>query len=130
MTIRTDLEEYTVDSANRRVVQFPRGAAKSWRHDIEDSAGDPQNMTGWSLGFAIYTTSDVARVSKATGGSGITIGNGSGTNDRATVTLTHADTRDLKSGLYQWALWRTDAGFENVLGFGTLVLSDAPPIPD
>lgn len=124
MTILSDITEYTLDASNRKQVNFPAGAKRVHRIDVEDSAGAPQTMTGWSLSYVwrVQVTGELA-FSKATGGSGITIGNGSGTDDRATVTIDRADTVNLEGTVYDWALWRTDGTDDDLLAGGTLVLA-------
>lgn len=96
--------------------------------DVDDGAGVAQNMGAWALAFVVRPRAQVGTgepeiVSKATG-SGITVGNGSGTNDRATVAI--ADT-DLPASLtpgrgYHATLWRTDAGTDVPLWYGTVTL--------
>jgi hypothetical protein len=127
--IRTDVPEYTIDSNGRRVANFAIGAAKSWRVDVLDSTGAAQNMTGWSLAFVIRDAQGAEKLSKTTGGGTISIGNGSGTGDRATVTLVNADTQNLQPGRYEWALWRTDSTNDDPLAFGEIVLARAARQP-
>lgn len=132
MTIRSDIAAYTIDASGRRVANFPVGAAKTLRVDVLDSTGAAQNMTGWSLA-AVLRAGDIdangmngaAKVSLATGGSGITIGNGSGTNDRASLAFAYADTKDLAPGTYNITLWRTDGENDDPLWVGNVVLTPA-----
>lgn len=94
------------------------GEARTLRYDVVDSAGSPQNMTGFALLWELADQDGVVQVSKTSGGGGITIGNGDGTNDRATVTVAQADTEALTPGTYTHRLRRTDAGSELVLAYG------------
>lgn len=100
------------------------GANQQHRLDITTSAGAAQTMTGWSLAYVWRNTAKARVVSKATS-AGITIGNGSGTDDRATVQLDPADTAALPPGRYDWALWRSDSTNDVPLAFGTLELTRA-----
>ncbi len=82
-------------------------------------------MTGWALTWELQDSpADSPHFSK-TVGSGISIGNGSGTDDRATITVADTDTESLEPGLYYHQLRRTDAGSERVLSFGTVVLLES-----
>lgn len=131
MTVRSDIEAYTIASGVK-TANFPVGAAKTLRINVTDSAGAAQTMTGWSLQFVLRQgdldaggQNGAAKVTKATGGSGITIGNGSGTDDRASVALTYADTSNLPPGIYNGALWRTDSTNDDPLWVGNIVLTPA-----
>lgn len=121
MTIRTDIPEVTITSAVRHV-NFPAGAKRTHRIDVVDASSVAQAMTGWSLAYVWRKADGTLALSKTTS-SGITIGNGSGTDDRATVTIDAADTVSLAPGTYNYALWRTDSTNDDPLAYGTLVLS-------
>jgi hypothetical protein len=85
-----------------------------------------QTMTGWALAFVLRRTDGVLVLNKATGGSGITIGDGSGTDDRATVAIADTDTAGWTAGRdYEWSLWRGDAGSDIPLAYGPAVLKKA-----
>lgn len=100
---------------------FP-GADHTWNVPLTDSAGDPVNAGSWSLAHVIRRPSGEVVVSKATGGSGITLGNRDGTNDLAIVAIDHADTlgKMAPGGGYTWACWRTDGDDDTPLAYGTL----------
>ncbi len=117
MTVHADIPERTGDEVN-----FPRGAKRAHRITVVDSADAAQAMTGWSLAYVWRDANESAALTKTTS-SGITIGNGSATDDRATVTIDAADTAALTGQKYTWALWRTDGTNDDVLAEGTLVLS-------
>lgn len=86
----------------------------------------PQVMTGWALGFVLRSSDGRLILNKATGGQGVTVGNGSGTDDRATVALADTDTTGWPSGRsYEWALWRTDDGTDIPLAYGPATLQKA-----
>lgn len=103
------------------------GQDTSLQFDVVNAAGTAQTMTGWALEFILRDQEDDAEVLKKTvAGGGITIGNGSGTNDRATVVILRADTLALVPGAYDYALWRTDASNSVVLALGTAVLAAVP----
>lgn len=98
-----------------------RGSDHSVRVDVvtEDGGTTPQTMTGWALACVVRRSDGILVCNKATGGSGITIGNGSGTDDRATITIARADTLNHVAGKdYSWALWRTDDGSDIPLAYG------------
>lgn len=100
------------------------GEDKQFRFTIVDSAGNPQTMTGWALEWVLRSApnKDTATLTKNTSGGTIAISNGSGTDDRATVTVTDDDTLNLVAKTYHYTLRRTDAGFEQVLAFGSAIL--------
>ena len=93
------------------------------RHDVKDSADAAQTMTGWALQWVLYKGATVV-FTKTTGGGGITIGNGAGTDDRATVTLTSANLTGLE-GTYYYELARTDTGNKLVLAKGFVQIEDS-----
>lgn len=102
---------------------FFRGEDKQLVFDVVDANGDPQTMTGWALGFNVYRfDAQIAAILTYTTASEIAIGNGDGTDDRATVTIPDTATDPLIAGVYRYELLRTDAGSEQVLAYGDLVL--------
>ena len=93
-----------------------------------DGGSTPQTMTGWALTFVVRL-GDVLMLSKTTV-SGITIGNGSGTDDRATIDIEDTDTESWTPGQrYRWALWRSDTGNETPLAHGRLAIIDVAALP-
>ena len=77
-----------------------------------------QTMTGWALKWVLKDhRTGAVRFTKTTV-SGITIGDGSGTNDQARVAIAAADTLALPAAVYFHELTRTDVGSEAVLSFG------------
>ena len=108
-------------------------ADHSIRIDVVQADGvTPQTMTGWALEFTLRAEAangtGTEHITKTTAGGAVTIGNGAGTNDRATVTILAADTATLKEGkYYEFALWRTDTGSRQPLVYGTAYLT-APAI--
>ncbi len=101
------------------------GADVDLRFDVVQSDGTtPQTMTGWTLEFVLRETDSGAQVLKKT--TTITIGNGAGTNDRATVPIARADTLDLGQEAYTCALWRTDTGNNVLLAQGPAVITRPP----
>ena len=90
--------------------------------DVNQSDGSTaQDMTGWNLTWELkLKASDLAAAAKITKtvGSGITIDDGDGTNDRAAIVLDDDDTETLDPGIYYHQLRRTDAGNEIVLAYG------------
>ena len=123
MTLHEDIPEFTT-TANGQEVNFPAGGKRTHRIDVVDSGGSPQNMTGWSLAY-VWREKDGTFplvLSKTTGGFGVSIGNGAGTNDRATVTIDAADTDGLP-GEFDGALWRTDSTNDDPLFVFTVIVS-------
>lgn len=103
--------------------------------DVTSDGTTPQTMTGWALTWEMLERrgGNSVLISKTTGAAQITISNGAGTNDRATVAITDVDTEGdgtdndppLDPGTYFYVLRRTDAGSESVLAFGDAVLQEA-----
>lgn len=85
----------------------------------------PQDMTGWSLEFVVRRTPDGALVCSKTTPTGITVGNGASTGDRATVQLTDTDVLQPAGRNYEGALWRTDDGSDTPLWAGAVVIKKA-----
>ena len=98
---------------------FFKGTDKTIYWDVVDSANAAQVMTGWTLSWKMYPAngSGNALLTKTPA-----ISNGDGTDDRATVTIADTDTSALPAGNYLYELLRTDAGFQEVLSFGDLVM--------
>lgn len=92
--------------------------------DVLDANGLPQDMSGWSLDWELVDPgAGTAQITKTTGGGGITIGAGAGTNDRAIVVVDEADTQALAATLlaqYRHHLRRTDPGNQLVLAAGSV----------
>lgn len=102
------------------------GDDKTVRIDVTDENGAAKNMTGWALTWEIKSsrTSSTALVTKTTS-DGISIGNGAGTGDRATITIADTDLEDtLSEGTYWHQLRRTDAGNEELLSYGSVKIYD------
>jgi hypothetical protein len=108
-----------------------RTADQTIRIDVvtETGGSTPQTMTGWALAFVIRRSSDDALVCSKTTGAGITIGNGSGTDDRATVVLGDTDVTHHAGRDYYGALWRTDDGNDTPLWAGHVTILAAAPQP-
>lgn len=107
------------------------GADHSVRVDVVDAAGDPLNMTGMALAFVVRQAINGALVTSKTTDSGITIGDGLATGDRATIAI---GASNLSTGWpatreYRWALWRTDDGSTVPLTDGIAVLKRAAAVP-
>lgn len=84
-----------------------------------------QLMTGWSLTHEIMDDENgPVRVTK-TVGSGITIQNGTATNDQAAIQIDDTDTEPLPPGVYYHRLRRTDAGYERILSYGVCHLLES-----
>jgi hypothetical protein len=96
----------------------------------EDGGATAQTMTGWALAFVVRRTDrDEPVVCSYTTAAGITIGNGDGTDDRATVAVADTDITHPAGNQYRWALWRTDAGSDIPLAEGPCVIRKAATQP-
>ena len=93
------------------------GEDRTVRHDVVDGSDVAVNMTGWALQWELYDSAGTSKFIKTTG-SGIVIGDGADTGDRATVTIDAADTDALVAGSYKYELARTDSGNKIVLAMG------------
>lgn len=118
MATQTTLEIFQLSDASLRI-------------DVKttDGGATPQTMTGWALAFAVRRTGDDALVCSYTTSAGITIGNGAGTDDRATVAVVDTDVTHPKGNNYEWSLWRTDAGSDIPLAYGPCIIKRAAPQP-
>lgn len=107
--------------------------ASDWTVQIdvvtEDGGSTPQDMTGYALAFVIRRRTDGALVCSKTTSAGITIGNGAGTGDRATITITDADILHQPGTNYYGALWRTDEGSDTPYWAGPVTIAQAAPQP-
>jgi hypothetical protein len=100
--------------------------------DCEDVDGDPVNMTGWALEFAVKRNVDAQPVElQANTASGISIGDSppapdgnGGTGARALVTV--PESFDPTPGSLDYGFWRTDSGQRAVLAHGEFVVLRAP----
>lgn len=104
--------------------EFFQNAVNVIRDNIVDADGAAQVMTGWSLEFVVRDPNGTAVITKTTS-AGITIGDGAGTDTRATITVDVADTSALtiRTGTYTWAMWRTDSTNDVPLTWGTFVIT-------
>ena len=94
--------------------------------DVVDADGNTVDVSGYAMRWVLEappSSTDV--LSKVYPGDDISVGNGSGTNDRVTVTIAAADTSGLAADTYRYALWRTDSGSEQLLAEGDAVLLDS-----
>ena len=113
------------ESSIAESVHFARGETKTPYYDVTSDGTTPQAMTGWALSWTLYETKGGAVIfAKTTGAAEIAIGNGAGTDDRATVSLSATDTGTTitKAGTYYAELWRTDVGALQLLSFGDVVI--------
>ena len=101
-----------------------------------DSTGTPVTVNTYALSFVLKSRErDASSMipAKTTAGGAITFANGvhpigsplagqstGGTNDMAKVDIDAADHVNLTPGRYFWALWRTDAGQNRRLAWGTV----------
>ena len=104
------------------------GEHKSVLIDVVQSDGTtPQTMTGWALAWELKDSKDGTVLITKTTADGISIGNGLGTGDRATVTVESDDYANVPSGggLLYHQLYRTDVDSEALLSFGDVWLRES-----
>ena len=114
--------------ATQSTLEVFTNADQSLRIDVvtEDGGATPQTMTGWALLFVIRkTTGQKDVVCSYTTSAGITIGNGSGTDDRATVALVDTDVIATPGREYEFALWRTTDGSDIPIAYGPVIVKRA-----
>lgn len=109
--------------ATKTPLEIFQKASQSLRIDVvtTDGGTTPQTMTGWTLEFVIRRIPDDALVCQLTP----TIGNGSGTDDRATVAVGVTDITHPPGRNYEWALWRVDGSNDVPLAYGPCVILKA-----
>lgn len=114
-----------VESAIKGSDEWFIGVDKTLRYYAYQSDGTtPQNMTGWALTWELYDKpGGTVQLSKTTGDD-VTIGDGNGTGDLASVAVADDDTEGMQAGTYYHVLRRTDAGSEDVLSYGPAALKD------
>jgi len=101
------------------------GADSTWRVTVTDSAGAAQTMTGWALELTLREHRSDGKGRQVFSTSSVTLSDSAGTNDRASFPIADTDTDNLSPGTYDWAVYRTDAGSETVLAYGTVALTGA-----
>jgi hypothetical protein len=99
-----------------------KGEDQDIRFDVKQSDGTTaQTMTGWTLVWELKDSPEgTVRITKTP-----SIGNGVGTDDRATVSVVDTDTESLGAGTYYHHLRRSDAGSEQILSHGDAVLLES-----
>lgn len=98
---------------------------RPWHIRVTDSAGDPQNLTGFTLIWELLDKLGGA-VLIAKSGADITLANGAGTNDEARVSVpdTDLETAAPTTAIYFYNLRRTDTDNEGVLVYGNVLITD------
>lgn len=91
----------------------PRGASREISVAVEDAAGDPVDITGWTVVFELLSAWEEYPALVTHAG---TIDDGPG--GVCSATFTTSETRRTP-GLYRWSASRTDSGLEDVLASGT-----------
>jgi hypothetical protein len=87
------------------------GEDRVLRWAIQTEAGDPQNLTGWNIGFSMEDQlQKVASIENPP------------TAGVCSVGTVSAETEVIKPGVYGYTLRRTDEGSEAVLAYGTVRL--------
>ena len=122
-----------VESPIAESVHWFVGEDRTLLYDVTSDGTAAQTMTGWALTWELLdkraSAGGTVLLTKTTGAGTITIGNGAGTDDRATVTIADVDTESGTlpngPGTYFTVLRRTDAGSEVTLAFGDAVIQRA-----
>ncbi|MGK2965508.1 MAG: hypothetical protein ACSLFM_07865 [Tepidiformaceae bacterium] len=99
------------------------GTDKTLEFTVVDADSVAVNITGWALQWVLTLKDSRTVMLTKTVGSGITIT--SGAAGILQVAVADTDTNDFATGrtaLYDYELRRTDAGNEDVLAYGTVVL--------
>ena len=108
-----------------------QGEDKQLKFLVTDSAGVPINLTsgGYTLAWFLFTQAGPSGVKLLTkSGASITVANGNGTNDAATVAIADTDTIDtggvvvIEAATLWHELWKVNEGDEQMLAFGDFVL--------
>ena len=106
--------------------EFFIGTDQTIQIDVKQSdESTAQTMTGWALAWDLKPSPNEAVSISKTTVSGITIGDGAGTDDRATITIDDEDTEAISPGVYYHQLRRTDAGSERILSFGDVTILES-----
>lgn len=106
-----------------------REEAKQLLFDIVDEDEASIDVSGYALLWVLEELTPggvpVDILTKASGGSGITVEDGQETNDRVVVQIDQADTEGLEPAVYRHSLWRTDTPNRALLLEGTAMLQRA-----
>lgn len=109
---------------------FFKGEAKNLAFDIDDGLGSGEDMTGWNVDLYVRRRGATAEVvitkSNLSIGDGLDPDGVAATGNRATAQFGQADTLNIPAGSYFYTVERVDAGFEQVLVYGTLELLGRP----
>lgn len=105
-----------------------RGSARSFTFVIYDSAGNLEDVSGWTVVFNVRASHAASGtvISRSTAAGGVTLG---GSNGEITVALTGAMTGAIAAGTYRHTLGRTDSGSEAVLAEGAFRLKANSVLP-
>lgn len=90
-----------------------------------DGGATAEDITGWTLEFTVSDVRNSTAAKLITKACSITVA-ASGT---FRASLTDTETDNLQPGTYAWDVWRTDAGFERLLGEGAFVVKGNSRIP-
>ena len=121
MTIFSDIPAITRVNGYDQI-NCPAGAKLNIELSVITAAGTPQTMTGWTLAFVIRDIAAERLMLSKTTAAGITITDGSGTDDLAIAAIDAADTEGFE-GVYSGAFWRTDGTYDAPLWAGKIVFT-------
>lgn len=103
------------------------GEEKQINIDVNQADGTTaQTMTGWALRWRLQARKGGPTLIEKTTSAGITIGNGDGTDDRASIEIDTIDYSKVanEGGTFHHVLDRTDSGSKQVLSFGPVYLHE------
>ena len=103
--------------------RFFIGADTTFEIPVYDKCSGKQTMTGWSLKFVLRDpATGVALLTKTSAAGQITLSStgAPAVDDQADVAVLAADTTAAIEQAYAFTLWRTNAGANTVLSYGTI----------
>lgn len=120
----------SINSPIRAEDRWFQGEDRDLEFTVVDAAGAAVNCVTFQLLWKLYDSqsSGVVRLSKASGGGGITTFGVASTSDGIRVaiadtdTITGAGAETIAAAIYWYELWRTDEGSERLLASGDAVL--------
>ena len=125
----------------REDAQFYRGTDRKIRFTVYSTlpapgvAGVCQDVaSGWAFGWILAASKGAAPAVTKTSGSGIAVVGAFNASpalnlQRVEVTIEDADTNGIAAGEYWHELRRTDAGLEDVLAIGRVLVLDPVSVP-
>jgi hypothetical protein len=101
--------------------RFFIGADTTFEIPVYDACNGAQVMTGWALEFVLRDpATNAVLLTKTSAASQISLSDLTATDDQANVTVLRADTLTAVEQPYAFTLWRTNAGANTVISYGTI----------